>query len=224
MGKAWEKATYTPPEMVITLGLFLVGSLEDVARLLVQQQFYDEKENVVYGRTKEVKIHVAGANPVLVSLLNEIMGPIALLQAKNYSAYLAELSKILTFNSRHVMQGFYKSLENIDREDLTEHIAATFLIGELLSAIRENEYKNMIDEVKFLIRERYNIPNALIDEKLSLLQSTNDETVSLLSNLALLRMLALAFGSPDFGKQVSALVHNYVNVLIEKLAKDAPSS
>ncbi len=202
----------------------MVGSLEDVARLLVQQQFYDEKENVVYGRTKEVKIHVSGVNPVLAALLTEIMNPISLLQAKNYSAYLTELSKILTFNARRVMQGFYKALGNIDREDLTDHIAATFLIGEILAGIRENEFKNTIEEVKFLIRERYHLPDARIDEKLSFLQSTNDETVSLLANLALLRMLALAFGSPDFGKQVSAIVQNYVNVLIEKLTKDAPNS
>ncbi len=216
MGKSYK---YSHEHSSIVGVVNVVGNLVDVARLLVQQQFYDEKENVVYGRTKNVKIHVLGVDPILAALLNEIMSPIALLQAKNYSAYLTELSKILTFNSRRVMQGFYKALENVDREDLTDHIAATFLIGELLSGIRENEYKNLMDEVKFLIRERHHLQDACIDEKLSFLNSINDETVSLLNNLALLRMLALAFGSPDFGKQCSALVQNYVNVLIEKLTK-----
>jgi hypothetical protein len=201
-----------------------VGTLEDVAKLLVQQQFFDETENVIYGRTKDVKIQISGAKPVITALLHEIMGPISLLQEKNYTAYLTEVSKILTFNMKRVMQGFYKALENVEREDLTDHIAATFLIGELLTSIRETEFKNVIEEVKFLIRERCTLPDARIDEKLAQLYSSNDETVSLLNNLAMLRMLALAFGSPDFGKLVSGLVQQYMQALIEKLIKEPPNS
>ncbi len=201
-----------------------VGTLEDIARLLVQQQFFDETENVIYGRTKDVRIQVLGVKPVITALLDEIMRPISLLQEKNYTAYLTELSKILTFNMKRVMQGFYKALENVEREDLTDHIAATFLIGELLTSIREVEFKNVIEEVKFLIRKQYNLPDARIDEKLAQLYSSNDETVSLLNNLAMLRMLALAFGSPEFGKLANVLVQKYMQAIIEKLAQEPPNS
>ncbi len=202
----------------------VVGSLGDIAKLLVQQQFFDENENVVYGRTKNVKVHVSGVQPVITALLTEIMGPISLLQEKNYSAYLNELSKILTFNTKRVMQGFYKALENVEKEDLTDHIATTFLIGEILTGIRETEFKNIIEEIKFLIRGRCSLSDACIDQTLAQLYSTNDETVSLLYNLAMLRMLGLAFGSPAFGKQVSGLVQNQMNVLMEKITKKPVNS
>ncbi|HMF30386.1 MAG TPA: hypothetical protein VKK79_03165 [Candidatus Lokiarchaeia archaeon] len=194
-------------------------NLDEVAKVLVYQQFYDEKKDVIFGRTKAVKVHIPGVGEVVEAFVREFTDPIQLLKDRHYMQYLNLIAKNLPIDVVLIEEKFHESLGKIDSQDLNEVIIATSLISEVLATLRDTEFKNIFEEIKQEARSKHNSPgaSAIITTRLQEFIAQNENSVSLLYNLALLRVLAAVYGTASFAATINKLVQKYLRALVEKL-------
>jgi hypothetical protein len=194
--------------------------LGELAKALVYQQFYDEKEQVIYGRTKSVKVHIPGVGEVVDKFVNEFTAPIELLQNKQYMQYLNQIAANLPIDTINVERKFREAIEKVGDQESAEIFAATYLIGEVLASLRDSEFNNLMEDAKQEAKQRRNFPgsSAIITSRLQQFSAQNDNTVSLLYNLALLRILTIVYGSGEIATTVDKLVRKHLRALVDKIA------
>ncbi|OLS12584.1 MAG: hypothetical protein RBG13Loki_3794 [Promethearchaeota archaeon CR_4] len=200
------------------------SNLEDIAKYLVYQQFYDEEDKVIFDRTKKIRVLLPGVDTVMAAFLAEITKLLPLIQEKKYFEYLEQLTQQLPFDIEIVKIKFQETHAKLGENELSEDIVATFLIGEVLNYLRDTEFKATIAEIKrqAMVDSTSPAANGFIDTKISKLASMNDLNISLLHNISFLRFLVARYGSsdhPDLKLKVDQMIQKYSRALIDLITR-----
>ena len=193
-------------------------SLELVAKYLVHQQFYSEEDDTIVSREKHVRICIPGARELVNSFVEEFLDGIDLISKGMYHQYLVKRGEKLPINVDKIEQEFSTTMSQLDESSKSDMIIANFLIGAIRTYLQRNEFLKCINDVKFMLEIKLGTEvNRIVQERLEFLYSTSDPTVSLLHNLALLRLLSSLYGSTDTYDLIDKLVETHCITLIKKL-------
>lgn len=197
--------------------------LELMVTYLVHLQFYDETEDIIYSRDKKVKISIPGSKLVIQAFVDELLSHLHLLKTKQYRLYLVEISKKLPIDIDKILNDFQSSIEILPENELTVEMIANFLIGPIRSALHAKEFDTLMaracnDAEDKLIEED---AKEIVEKRKLELFSINDETVALLYNLVVLRLLANVFGTQEVFDRIDSIVQEYYSKLVTKLVMSA---
>ena len=194
------------------------GSLELMAKFLVHQQFYCEEDDTIVSRDMHVRVNIPGAKELVDSFVNEFLDGIHLISSGEYHEYIVRRAEKLPINVDLIEGDFMNTISQLDEDARSDVIIANFLIGSMRTALQKREFVKCINDVKHMLEIKFGKKeNALIQERLQYLYSTSDPTVSLLHNLALLRLLSGLYGTEELYEMIDKLVEDHCITLIEKL-------
>jgi len=194
------------------------SSLELMAKYLVHLQFYSEDEDVIVSRDKQIRIFILGAKQIVTSFVDELTDSIDLIPKREFRKYLEKRAKRLPIDVTALEREFMGTINQLGESGYTDEIAANFLIGGIRTALQRNEFESCIKDVKRKLEVKLGHESGeQIQERLEYLYSTSDPTVSLLHNLALLRLLASIFGTDEMHTGINKLVMEHCETLLSKL-------
>ncbi|MFW9845480.1 MAG: hypothetical protein ACFFD6_01930, partial [Candidatus Thorarchaeota archaeon] len=189
---------------------------------LVHLQFYSEEEDVLYSRDKKECLSIQGIGPVIAAFEEEFRSRLHLIRSKEYRAFLEAIADTLPFDVEAVMMEFNESVREIGSHNLTDELAANFLIGPIRTALQTREFQSCMDEMKRKATKLIGSDDAkqIVVERISDFYSRNDPTVSMLHNLTLLSLLAKLYGPEDIQRRVRQMVDLYCDELVAKLSAE----
>ncbi|UCE09244.1 MAG: hypothetical protein JSW61_09715 [Candidatus Thorarchaeota archaeon] len=198
----------------------MADNLELMVKYLVHLQFYSEEEGALYSRDKKHKLTVPGIAQVIDGFVRDLTKPILLVQSKEYRSYLEAIALKLPIDVDDIEREFQDSLSELPADQLTDELAANFLIGPIRSSLQSREFESCIEQVRSDAEERLQGVDAATTIKARLydLYSKNDGTVSLLYNLSLLRLLASIYGNRSIFTEIDLLVKSHCDELVDKLS------
>jgi hypothetical protein len=201
----------------------MTDQLELMVKYLVHLQFYSEEEDVIFSRDKKHRVSIKGAGPVVAAFEDVFMRNIHLIRRKEFRAFLEEVAKTVPFDIEPVLIQFLRSVREIGSHNLTDELAANFLIGPIRSALQTREFDSCIYNVRRDAIARFGGNNAkqIVDEKLSGYYSRNDFLISMLHNLAFLKLLADLFGDLETQDRVGIVCDKFCQDLVDKLSENA---
>lgn len=196
-------------------------SLHLMVTYLVHLQFYDEEENILYSRDKKSKVSIPGIKAVIQSFVDELINHLDYLKSGNYREYIDEMAKILPINADMIEQEVLSSLEILPENELTIEMIANFTIGPIRSALHKSEFETCMNRVVQEAEKQHTSADSkeIIRDRLSEFYSINDENVSLLYNLVVIRLLASIYGNDDVLNRIERLINKHCTRLVEKLTK-----
>jgi hypothetical protein len=198
----------------------MTDDLEVMVKYLVHLQFYSEEEDVLFSRDKKHRISIKGVGPVIAAFEDVFKRHLDLIRKKQFRRFLEEVAKSVPFDIEPVLLDFLRSVREIGSHNLSDELAANFLIGPVRSALQTREF----DECMYSIRRdsirRLGTADAevVVDQRISDFYSRNEFSVSTLHNLALLKLLAALFGTPEIQDSVEMIYDQFCNELVCKLA------
>jgi hypothetical protein len=195
------------------------NSLHLMVTYLVHLQFYDEEEDILYSRDKKVKVSIPGIKPVIQEFVNELLKHLDYLKSRDYRGYIDEIAKVLPINADVIEREVQSSIEILPENELTAEMMANFTIGPIRSALHKTEFENFMSQV---VQETENKiaptdSRESVQKRLEELYSINDESVSLLYNLVVVRLLASIFSTKDLVDRIESLIEKHRTQLIEKI-------
>ncbi len=195
--------------------------LELMVKYLVHLQFYSEEEDVLFSRDKKHRISIDGIGPIVTAFEEEFRRHIPLIRRKEFRAFLVEVAKKIPFDIEPVLLQFNESVREIGSQNLTDELSANFLIGPIRSALQTREFELCMYDIRrdAIRRQGTDEAKKIVDERISGFYSTNDFSVSMLHNLALLNLLTSLYGSEEVQDRVGLILEQFSEELIVKLSK-----
>ena len=189
-------------------------------KYLVHLQFYSEEEDVLFSRDKKDRLSIEGIGPVVAAFEDEFTQYLNFIRKKEYRAFLEAVAEDIPFDVESVMLEFNNSVRELGSHNLTDELAANFLIGPIRTALQTSEFEACVGEAKRAAVKQLDRNDAedIVDERISDLYSRNDSTVSMLHNLALLRFLATLYASEMTRQRIRQTLELYSNELVTKLS------
>jgi hypothetical protein len=198
----------------------MTDQLELMVKYLVHLQFYSEEEDVLFSRDKKDRLSIEGIGPVVAAFEDEFTQYLNFIRKKEYRAFLEAVAEDIPFDVESVMLEFNNSVRELGSHNLTDELAANFLIGPIRTALQTSEFEACVGEAKRAAVKQLDRNDAedIVDERISDLYSRNDSTVSMLHNLALLRFLATLYASEMTRQRIRQTLELYSNELVTKLS------
>ena len=195
--------------------------LELMVKYLVHLQFYSEEEDVLFSRDKKHRLSIKGIGPVVIAFEEEFKRHIPLIRRKEFRAFLVEVAKTIPFDIEPVLIQFNENVREIGSHNLTDELSANFLIGPIRSALQTREFELCMYDIRRDAIKRQGTENAkkIVDDRISAFYSTNEFSVSMLHNLALLNLLTSLYGSVEVQDRVGLILEQFSEELIVKLSK-----
>lgn len=194
--------------------------LELMVKYLIHLQFYSDEEDVLYSRDKKHRISIDGIGPVITAFEEEFRSRIHLIRRKEFRRFLEEVAQSVPYDVESVILEFNDSVCEIGSHNLTDELSANFLIGPIRSALQTQEFDTCMYDVRrrAILRRNTVDAEAIVDERISDFYSKNDFSVSILHNLALLKLLASLYGSEEIQDRVGLIFEQICDELVTKLA------
>ena len=198
----------------------MTDQLDLMVKYLVHLQFYSEEDDVLYSRDKKDTISIEGIAPIVAAFEEQFRRHLNLIRSKEYKSFLEAVAEELPFDVESVMLKFNDSVRELGSHNLTDELAANFLIGPIRTALQTKEFVACMDRIKRDAIQRMDIDDArqIVNERLLDLYSRNDSTVSMLHNLTLLRFLASLYAKEATQDRVDRMVGLYCDKLFAKLS------
>jgi hypothetical protein len=195
--------------------------LELMVKYLIRLQFYSEEEDVIVSRDKREKIKIPGVGEVIEAFENEFLEHIDLIRKKQYRKFLEEVHKKIDFDIESILVDFNKSVEELGSNNLTDELSTNFLIGPIRTFLHIREFDECIYEIKHeaIIRKDTEDAKEIINERIADFFSRNEESVSMLHNLALLKYITFLYGSKETQFKVVRIYDQYCEQLAAKLSE-----
>ena len=202
----------------------MADDLELMGKYLIHLQFYSEEEDVLFSRDKKHRISIKGVGPVVAAFEDVFKRQLDLIRKKQFRRFLEEVARLLPFDVEPVLLDFLRSVREIGSHNLSDELAANFLIGPVRSALQTKEFDECMYSVRRDAIRRLGTSDAetVVDQRISDFFSRNEFSVSMLHNLALLKLLSSLFGTHEIQDSVAMIYDQFCNELICKLA--APQS
>lgn len=199
----------------------MTDQLELMVKYLIHLQFYSEEENVLYSRDKKHRISIDGIGPVILAFEEEFRSRIHLIRKKEFRRFLNEVAESVPFDIEPVLLKFNDSVREIGSHNLTDELSANFLIGPIRSALQTREFDACMYEIRENAVKRLGVDEAksIVDDRISDFFSKNEFSVSMLHNIALLKLLASLYGTEEIQDRVELIYEQFCEELIVKLSK-----
>jgi hypothetical protein len=192
-------------------------SLTEVIRILTYQQFYDGRD-IVFGRNKDVTIKIKSSGLVIHQLTQILLdkGSLDKLEQFQYKEYVDDVTaKIPYLNKQVILQHFDGKLEIL--QPVTEQnqiVAVTVLMAEILSQFRSPSFDEILVKIREGIRkfaQDTKNPEEIVDKMCGL----NNPNISLLENLAFLKILAEIFHFKTVVRVCAIQITKHINLTLE---------
>lgn len=199
----------------------MTDDLELMVKYLVHLQFYSEEEDVLFSRDKKHRVSIKGIGPVVLSFEKVFIDNIQLIRKKKFRAFLEEVAKTVPFDIEQVLLEFLRSVREIGSHNLSDELAANFLIGPVRSALQTREFELCMYDIRrdAIARMGGNDGRQIVDHRISHYYAHNDFLVSMLHNLALLRLLTKIFGTEEVQDSVQIVFEQFCQDLTRKLSE-----
>ncbi|MFW9892016.1 MAG: hypothetical protein ACFFFO_07440 [Candidatus Thorarchaeota archaeon] len=199
----------------------MTDQLELMVKYLIYLQFYSEEENVLYSRDKKHRISIEGIGPVIAAFEEEFRSRVHLIRRKEFRKFLVEIAKSVPFEIEPVLLQFNDNVREIGSHNLTDELSANFLIGPIRSALQTREFDDCMYNIrrKAIRRKGGGEAKSIVDNRISDFYSRNEFSVSMLHNIAFLKLLTTLYGSEEIQDKVGMIYEQFCEELIVKLSK-----
>jgi hypothetical protein len=190
-----------------------------MVKYLVHLQFYSEEEDILFSRDKKDHLSIEGIGPVVAAFEEEFKRHLHFIRKKEYRAFLKAVAEELPYDTESVILEFNDSIRELGSHNLTDELAANFLIGPIRTALQTQEFETCMAEIRSeaIVRLGTDDAKQVVNERISDFYSRNDSTVSMLHNLTLLRLLASLYAPKATQDRVNQMVDLYCDELVRKL-------
>jgi hypothetical protein len=194
--------------------------LELMVKYLVHLQFYSEEEDVLFSRDKKHRLSIKGIGPVVSAFECVFQRHIQLIRRKEFHSFLKEVAREIPFDVEQVLLAFNDSVREIGSHNLTDELYANFLIGPIRSTLQTREFDACMYNIRKKAVERLEKEDAkiIVEQRISQFFSTNEFSVAILHNLALLNLLTSLFGNEEVQDRVHLIVEQLSEELVTKLS------
>ena len=177
--------------------------LIDATSNLVSQQFYRDGQDIITGRTPDVKVKISKSGQIIKKFKDLFNENLHYFLEGNYKKFLLPFKKIKGINEESI------KLINEELEHKLDHfkgehsesgsiILYTLVLSSLISRIRDIHFNESIEEVKKRISKKHSKSAARFSKEqiqlaLDNLFMRNNENISILYNISYLCALAESF-------------------------------
>ena len=199
----------------------MTDDLELMVKYLVHLQFYSEEEGVLFSRDKKHRLSIKGVGPVISAFEEEFKRNLHLIRRKEFRAFLDSVAKKIPFDVEPVLLQFNESVREIGSHNLNDELSANFLIGPIRSTLQIREFEACMYDIRRDAIKRLGTDDAkeVVDERISKFYSMNEFSVSMLHNLALLKLLTSIYGTEEVQERVGMIFEQFCEELVTKLSQ-----
>lgn len=199
----------------------MTDDLELMVKYLVHLQFYSEEEGVLFSRDKKHRLSIKGVGPVISAFEEEFKRNLHLIRRKEFRAFLDSVAKKIPFDVEPVLLQFNESVREIGSHNLNDELSANFLIGPIRSTLQIREFEACMYDIRRDAIKRLGTDDAkeVVDERISKFYSMNEFSVSMLHNIALLKLLTSIYGTEEVQERVGMIFEQFCEELVTKLSQ-----
>ncbi len=177
--------------------------LVDATSNLVHQQFYKEGQDIILGRTPDVKVKISKSGQIIKKFEDLFNDNLHYFIEGNYKKFLQPFKKIKGVNEETIHQ-IHEDLENKlehfkdENSETGNIITYTLVLSALISRIRDIHFNDSIEEVRNRISKKSRKKSSVlseveVQEALDNLFMRNNKNISILYNISYLCALAESF-------------------------------
>ncbi|MHA1758839.1 MAG: hypothetical protein ACTSVV_18880 [Promethearchaeota archaeon] len=195
--------------------------LYDTTDGLINQQFYENGTDRIFGRTTDISIKLKHSGKVIKKFKDLFNNNIELFIEGKYFEFLSKFKIIKGLNNDDLIKNLEKKLlekiESLKGADIDMIVLYTIVVSELISKIRDLNFKEVLKEIKNRAQIKTNLSLDEIENALNLMFMKNNDLVSILYNLSYLDALAESFNFKKVARNCKILKSKYINKIIKKI-------
>lgn len=201
--------------------------LVDATDNLVHQQFYKDGQDVIIGRTPDVKVKISKSGQIIKKFKDLFNDNLQYFLEGNYKKFLLPFKKIKGINEETIHQiheDVESKLEHFKDENSESGniILYTLVLSALISRIRDIHFNESIEEVRKRISKKSakkssGLGEDDIQEALDNLFMRNNENISILYNISYLCALAESFNYKKVAHICNIQKSKFINRIVRMI-------
>ena len=202
-------------------------TLVDATDNLVHQQFYKDGQDIILGRTPDVKVKISKSGQIIKKFKDLFNENLHYFIEGNYKKFLQPFKKIKGINEETIIQ-IYEDLENKlehfkdENSETGNIITYTLVLSSLISRIRDIHFNESIEEIRKRISKKsrkraFNLDENEIQEALDNLFMRNNKNISILYNISYLCALAESFNYKKVAHICNIQKSKFINRIVRMI-------
>ncbi|TFG30460.1 MAG: hypothetical protein EU532_00720 [Promethearchaeota archaeon] len=199
--------------------------LIDATNNLVTQQFYKEGQDIIIGRTPEIKVKISNSGQIIKKFKDLFNENLKYFLEGNYKKFLLPFKKIKGINEENIRQiheELQHKLKNFKDEnsETGNIILYTLVLSSLISRIRDIHFNDSIEEIKKRISKKHALKSSGVRKEqvqlaLDNLFMRNNENISILYNISYLNALAESFNYKKVAHICKIQKSKFINRIVQ---------
>lgn len=205
--------------------------LVDATTNLVLQQFYKDGQDIIIGRTPDVKVKISKSGQIIKKFKDLFNDNLHYFLEGNYKKFLLPFKKIKGINEESIRE-IHKDLENKlehfkdENSEAGNIIVYTLVLSALISRIRDIHFNESIEEVRKRISKKSGkgysgLGEDEIQEALDNLFMRNNKNISILYNVSYLCALAESFNYKKVAHICKIQKSKFINRIVKMIYSSA---
>ena len=205
--------------------------LIDATSNLVSQQFYKDGQDIITGRTPDVKVKISKSGQIIKKFKDLFNDNLHYFLEGNYKKFLLPFKKIKGINEETIHQ-IHNDLENKlehfkdENSEAGNVILYTLVLSALISRIRDIHFNESIEEVRKKIGKKSGegssgLGEDEIQEALDNLFMRNNKNISILYNVSYLCALAESFNYKKVAHICKIQKSKFINRVVKMIYSSA---
>lgn len=197
----------------------ILEQLYDATNNLINQQFYKDGFDIIFGRTPEVSVKISNSGQIIRKFKDLFNSNIQLFLEGEYLQFLNLFKKIKGVDENNINE-IYQDLElkfhNLkDTKNIDTIVLYALVLNSLISSIRDINFNNALTEINRRVKKKKKINNNKIQRELDMLFMRNDGNVSILYNISYLDTLAESFHYRKVAHICKIQKSKYINRIVD---------
>ena len=199
--------------------------LHDATDNLVNQQFYKDGQDIIIGRTPDIKVKISKSGQIIKKFKDIFNDNLQYFLEGNYKKFLHPFKKIKGINEESIQQ-IYKEVESKlehfrdENSETGNVILYTLVLSALISRIRDIHFNESIEEVKKRTSKKSakmssGLSEDEIQNALDNLFMRNNKNISILYNISYLCALAESFNYKKVAHICKIQRSKFINRIVE---------
>jgi len=205
--------------------------LVDATQNLVLQQFYKDGQDIIIGRTPDVKVKISKSGQIIKKFKDLFNDNLHYFLEGNYKKFLLPFKKIKGINEESIRE-IHKDLENKlehfkdENSEAGNIILYTLVLSALISRIRDIHFNESIEEVRKRIGKKAGegfsgLGEDKIQDALDNLFMRNNKNISILYNVSYLCALAESFNYKKVAHICKIQKSKFINRIVKMIYSSA---
>lgn len=201
--------------------------LLDATDNLVHQQFYKDGQDIIIGRTPDVKVKISKSGQIIKKFKDLFNDNLHYFLDGNYKKFLIPFKKIKGVNEETIHQ-IHEQLESKlehfkdENSETGNIILYTLVLSALISRIRDIHFNDSIEEVRKRFSKKFpkkssNMSEDGIQEALDNLFMRNNKNISILYNISYICALAESFNYKKVAHICKIQRSKFINRIVKML-------